>query len=56
MSTVAYFGLNTVEKAIANYFAKHGVTEKVRDQLMQMEHEDEDEFFSMVSDFVEANA
>jgi hypothetical protein len=55
MNTVAYFGLNTVEKAVANYFAKHGVTEEVRDQLIRMEQEDEEEFFSMVSDFVVAN-
>jgi hypothetical protein len=52
---VEYFGANTVERAVANYFATHGVTEQVRDQLMEMEVEDSDAFFSMVSDFIEAN-
>ena len=52
-NTIEYFGMETVEKAIASYFAKHGVTEEVRDRLMVMESEDEEEFFDMVSDFVE---
>lgn len=51
--TIEYFGSDTVERAIANYFCKHGVTEQVRDELMRMESEDSDSFFSMVSDFVE---
>jgi hypothetical protein len=52
-STIEYFGMETVEKAVANYFAQHGVTEEVRDRLMQMEFEDQEEFFQLVSDFVE---
>jgi hypothetical protein len=56
MSTVNYFGMPTVERAIAAYFSRHGVTEEVRDQLMKMESEDSEEFFSLVSDFVESNA
>ena len=52
-NTIEYFGMETVEKAIASYFAKHGVTEEVRDRLMVMESKDEEEFFDMVSDFVE---
>lgn len=52
-NTIEYFGMETVEKAVASYFAKHGVTEEVRDRLMVMESEDTDEFFQMVSDFVE---
>lgn len=51
--TIAYFGIETVERAIANYFMKHGVTEEVRDRLMAMESEDQEEFFDMVCDFVE---
>ncbi len=51
--TVQYFGMETVEKAVAHYFMKHGVTEKVRDELIQMEVEDGDTFFEMVSNFVE---
>jgi hypothetical protein len=56
MSTVNYFGEHTVERAVAAYFAKHGVTEEVRDQLIKMESEDSEDFFSMVSDFVECHA
>ena len=52
-STVQYFGMETVEKAVANYFAMHGVTEEVRDHLMNMEVEDGDAFFQMVSDYIE---
>lgn len=52
-STVDYFGISVVEKAVANYFAKHGVTEEVRDKLLRMEREDGERFFSMVSEFVE---
>lgn len=50
---IEYFGMETVEKAVANYFAQHGVTEEVRDRLMIMEIEDSDEFFQMVENFIE---
>lgn len=55
MSTAAidYFGMETVEKAVANFFARHGVSEDVRDYLMVLEVEKPDEFFQMVEDFVE---
>jgi len=52
-NTIEYFGMPTVERAIAHYFYVHGVTENVRDKLMRMESEDEDEFFQLVCDFVE---
>lgn len=52
-AAVDYFGIVTVERAVANYFAKHGVTEEVRDKLLRMEREDVEGFFSMVSEFVE---
>lgn len=51
--TVEYFGMETVERAVAHYFMKHGVTEKVRDELTRMEIEDGDNFFEMVSNFIE---
>ena len=51
--TIAYFGIQTVEKAIANYFEKHGKTEDVRDDLMLMAVQHEDDFFQMVCDFIE---
>lgn len=56
MSTVVidYFGMATVEKAVANFFAKHGVSEDVRDYLMVLEAEKPDDFFQMVEDFVES--
>lgn len=50
---VEYFGLITVERAIANFFAKHGVTEEVRDHLSDMESSDPESFFTMVENFIE---
>lgn len=55
-STIAYFGMETVEKAVATYFARHGVTEEVRDRLIDMESEDGEEFFDMVSSYVEGRS
>jgi hypothetical protein len=52
---VQYFGVDTVTSAVACYFMKHGMTEKVRDVLMAMEEENGDEFFQMVADHVEEN-
>jgi len=54
-NTVQYFGMETVERAVAHYFMKHGVTEKVRDELIQMEIEDGDAFFQLVDNFVFEN-
>lgn len=51
--TVQYFGMDTVERAIAHYFMKHGITEKVRDDLMTLEAEDGDAFFEMVCNYIE---
>jgi len=51
--TIEYFGMETVEKAIADFFSKHGVTEDVRDYLMALEIEDADGFFQMVENYVE---
>jgi len=51
--TIEYFGMDTVQRAIANYFAKHGITEKVRDELMTLERENGDAFFQIVADFIE---
>lgn len=53
--TISYFGFEIVEKAVAHYFATHGVNEEVRDRLMEMESNDEEEFFDMVESFVENN-
>jgi hypothetical protein len=51
--TIEYFGMETVERAIADFFSKHGVTEDVRDYLMALEIEDADAFFQMVENYVE---
>jgi hypothetical protein len=51
--TIEYFGMETVERAVADFFSKHGVTEDVRDYLMVLEVEKPDEFFQMVENFVE---
>ena len=55
MSTlvIEYFGIDTVQQAIAAYFAKHGITEDVREYLMVLEDEKPDDFFQLVSDFIE---
>jgi hypothetical protein len=45
--------MDTVERAIAAYFMKHGVTEQVRDYLMTLEAEDGDAFFEMVCNYIE---
>lgn len=50
---IGYFGMDTVQRAIAAYFAKHGITEDVRDYLMVLEDEKPDDFFQLVSDFIE---
>ena len=51
--TIDYFGEEIVEMAVANYFSKNGVNEEVRDRLMAMELEDGEEFFEMVSRYIE---
>ena len=51
--SIEYFGRDTVQRAIAAYFAKHGITEDVRDYLMVLEDEKPDDFFQLVSDFIE---
>lgn len=51
--TINYFGMATVEQAIASYFAKNGLSEDVRDRLTTMVSESEDDFFQMVCDFIE---
>ena len=50
---IGYFGKDTVQRAIAEYFAKHGVTEDIRDYLMVLEDEKPDDFFQLVCDFIE---
>lgn len=50
---IQYFGMETVERAIANYFQKHGVTEQVRDYLMVLEEEKPDQFLELVCEYVE---
>jgi len=55
-ATVEYFGKATVEMAVANYFATHGMNEDVREDLMFMAVNSEDDFFQMVCDFVEKNS
>ena len=55
MVTLEYFGKETVEKAVADYFAKHGVNEQVRDDLALMAIQREADFLEMVCAFVENN-
>ena len=51
--TLSYFGTETVVLAVKDYFDKHGLTEDVRDELMLMAVQRQDDFFQLVSDFVE---
>ena len=51
-----YFSEDTAGRAIANYFAKHGISEKTRDYLIVMANERMDEYFQLVSNFVEQHA
>lgn len=50
---IKYFGEDTVGRAIASYFQKHGVTEDVRDYLMVLEEEKPDQFLELVCEYVE---
>jgi hypothetical protein len=52
-ATMAYFGKDTVEAAIAAYFAKYGVNDKTRDRLMKMAVKHEEAFLDMVCQFVD---
>lgn len=49
---IDYFGQDTVEAAIEDYFNKRGLTPVVRDELITIAKFYEDQFFEIVSDFV----
>ena len=51
-ATIGYFGNTTVEQAVADYFARNGLTREVRDDLMLMAAQKEDDFFQMIDDFI----
>jgi hypothetical protein len=51
-SIVEYFGLNTVELAIADYFGANGLNENVRDNLMLLSINKPEAFFDIVDDYV----
>jgi hypothetical protein len=50
---IKYFGQDLVQRAVAEYFARHGVSEDVREYLMVLEAEKPDDFFQLVCDFIE---
>lgn len=50
--TMAYFGKGLVDRAISDYFARHGLTEEVRDELKILAASDEEAFFDIVDNFV----
>lgn len=52
---VLYFGMAAVERAVANYFAKHGVNNTVREHLLDMEANPA-LFLEMVCAYVEKEA
>ena len=52
---VLYFGMAAVERAVANYFAKHGVNQTVRERLLDMEA-NPGLFLEMVCEYVEKEA
>lgn len=45
----SYFGNEAVEQAVADYFARNGVTEEVKQEILSMNDED---FFDMVDTFL----
>lgn len=49
---VEYFGLNTVELAIADYFSVYGLNENVRDNLTLLSINKPEAFFDIVDDYV----
>ena len=51
--TMMYFGRHTVEKFVAAYFGKHGLTEEVRDDLIYIVERKPAEFLEIVCDYVE---
>lgn len=51
-NTIAYFGEAIVEQAVTDYFARNGLTESVRDDLMVMAVDREDDFFQMIDDYI----
>jgi hypothetical protein len=50
---ISYFGGEAVERAIADHFARNGLTEQVRDDLIEMSEQDAEGFFDLVSNFLE---
>jgi hypothetical protein len=48
-----YFGTDTIERAVAAYFARHGVNEEARDKLLFVQNELPDQFLELVCDFIE---
>lgn len=49
---IEYFGMGTVERAIADHFNVYGLSEQARDELMEMSTTKQDDFFEMVSNYV----
>ena len=47
-----YFGEQTVDLAVEDYFYKHGVGENIRDSLLLMSNNKPEDFFDMVSDYI----
>ncbi len=50
--TLAYFGRGLVDRAVADYFARHGLTEEVKAALTLIASSDEDGFFEIVDQYV----
>ena len=49
---ISYFGIGTVERAIADHFNVYGLTEQARDELVVISTTKQDDFFEMVSNYV----
>lgn len=51
--TVAYFGQEIVRAAVADFFHKNGVSDRNYERLMNIALVDQDQFFEIVSRYVE---
>lgn len=50
--TLLYFGKDTVEAAVSDYFKREGLSPVKRDELMTIAVHFPDSFFQMVDDFI----
>jgi hypothetical protein len=50
---ISYLSKNTVRRAVADYFLRNGCTDTVFNSLLEMSEKEPEEFFEMVSEYLE---